>query len=175
MSARNQKKAYLMYSGPARQYVHAELLPPDSATVDWQHKPSQFKLYHNCAQLPLPYRTSQNQRDAPEASLTLEQLGELLAEGYGLLQQCYSAQFPLAGIGITGQNGFSALRRSVPSGGALFPCELYLFLGTTQHLPAGIYHYDMAHHALTSYSRMTLRQRSVLTCHALAHLVVLAC
>jgi len=40
------------------------------------------------------------------------------------------------------------LGRPVPSGGSLHPTELYLALGTGWHIPAGIYHYDSAHHAL---------------------------
>jgi SagB-type dehydrogenase family enzyme len=40
------------------------------------------------------------------------------------------------------------LGRPVPSGGSLHPTELYLALGTGWQIPAGIYHYDSAHHAL---------------------------
>src|SRR5690348_8854231 len=38
-------------------------------------------------------------------------------------------------------------RRFVPSGGALYPNELYVYL-KLQDLPAGVYHYDVAHHRL---------------------------
>ncbi len=40
------------------------------------------------------------------------------------------------------------LGRPVPSGGSLHPAELYLAIGTGWNIPAGIYHYDSAHHAL---------------------------
>lgn len=40
------------------------------------------------------------------------------------------------------------LARPVPSGGSLHPTELYLALGTGWQIPAGMYHYDSAHHAL---------------------------
>lgn len=40
------------------------------------------------------------------------------------------------------------LGRPVPSGGSLHPTELYLALGPGWSIPAGIYHYDSAHHAL---------------------------
>jgi SagB-type dehydrogenase family enzyme len=54
---------------------------------------------------------------------------------------------------------YISLLRPVPSGGALFPCELYLLVanrdkhggpysGQEQCLSAGIYHYDAVHHAL---------------------------
>jgi SagB-type dehydrogenase family enzyme len=38
-------------------------------------------------------------------------------------------------------------RRFVPSGGALYPNELYVYL-KTEDLPVGMYHYDVAHHRL---------------------------
>ena len=38
-------------------------------------------------------------------------------------------------------------RRFVPSGGALYPNELYVYL-KIENLPAGVYHYDVAHHRL---------------------------
>ncbi len=40
------------------------------------------------------------------------------------------------------------LGRTVPSGGSLHPLEIYLALGNGWGLPAGIYHYDSAHHSL---------------------------
>ena len=38
-------------------------------------------------------------------------------------------------------------RRFAPSGGALYPNELYVYL-KIEDLPAGVYHYDVAHHRL---------------------------
>lgn len=138
-----------MYNSSGQTYIQAELLPPDAASVDWEHKPSPFKLYQNSVRLPLPYHLSQNQRDAHLPSLTLEQVGELLANSYSLLQQYYAPQKIATGMPIPqGQSSSLAFRRPVPSGGALFPCEIYLFSGARQALPAGIYHYDVAHHSL---------------------------
>jgi SagB-type dehydrogenase family enzyme len=42
----------------------------------------------------------------------------------------------------------SYLNRMVASGGALFPCELYILVSPGQELAAGLYHYDPAHHVL---------------------------
>ncbi len=146
-----------MYNGPGQTYVQAEVQPSSTAGIDWESKPSQFKLYQHCARLPLPYRSSPTLPAAPASPFTLEQVGELLAKSYGLQQQHYSTQF-LAG-GITTHQGPSSsmYRRPVPSGGALFPCEIYLFSGVGQALPAGAYHYDVAHHALD-----ILQQRDVM-------------
>lgn len=38
--------------------------------------------------------------------------------------------------------------RFVPSARCFFPIELYLWLPQTEHVPAGLYHYDPLHHAL---------------------------
>jgi SagB-type dehydrogenase family enzyme len=38
-------------------------------------------------------------------------------------------------------------RRFIPSGGGLYPNELYIYL-KMEDLPAGVYHYDVAHHRL---------------------------
>lgn len=44
--------------------------------------------------------------------------------------------------------GWHALRRSVPSGGAFHPNEIYLAWAGSPDLPAGVYHYDQPHHCL---------------------------
>jgi len=38
-------------------------------------------------------------------------------------------------------------RRFAPSGGGLYPNELYVYL-KIEDLPTGVYHYDVAHHRL---------------------------
>ena len=40
-----------------------------------------------------------------------------------------------------------SVRRFVPSGGALYPNELYVYV-KLEDAPTGIYHYDVAHHRL---------------------------
>ncbi|MGW5082373.1 hypothetical protein [Micromonospora echinospora] len=44
--------------------------------------------------------------------------------------------------------GWHTLRRSVPSGGAFHPNEIYLAWAGSPDLPAGVYHYDQPHHCL---------------------------
>lgn len=52
-----------------------------------------------------------------------------------------------ASQGITEREGGLELR-AAPSAGALYPVETYLSVQNVESLPAGIYHYDVAGHAL---------------------------
>lgn len=67
--------------------------------------------------------------------LTLEQLSTLLYAGYGVTRSNEDTQF---------------LRpfRTAPSGGALYPLEIYLSTKHVDGLDAGLYHYSAADHAL---------------------------
>ncbi|TMC19400.1 MAG: SagB/ThcOx family dehydrogenase, partial [Chloroflexi bacterium] len=78
----------------------------------------------------------------------------MLVDLYGLTRQCYSVAMVHPTLRYLPTKETDALSfnttllRPVPSGGALFPCELYLLVGPGQHVPAGVYHYDVVHHAL---------------------------
>ena len=58
------------------------------------------------------------------------------------------AQLLWAAQGITGQDGF---KRAAPSAGALYPMDVYAVVGaqSVPGLPAGVYHYTPARHALS--------------------------
>jgi SagB-type dehydrogenase family enzyme len=70
-------------------------------------------------------------RNYSSKPLSLAQLSQLL----------FSAQ------GVTGKS-YGAPLRTVPSAGALYPFEIYLFANNVQGLPGGIYHYAVLEHAL---------------------------
>ena len=56
-----------------------------------------------------------------------------------------------AGYGVTGRGGAEAGAvplRAVPSGGALYPLELYVVARCDAAVPAGLYHYDPLRHVL---------------------------
>ena len=54
------------------------------------------------------------------------------------------SQLAFAAAGKTGDRG----GRAAPSAGALYPFELYILVNRVEDLPAGIYHYVVADHAL---------------------------
>lgn len=119
--------------------------PPD-LVVDWEDGPLAYKLYRGLPVVPL----------SPEVPLTLEGgetpvkphlrlMGHFLWYVFGLTQLSQSV---LTSNSMVQTMGLLQLyRRFAPSGGALYPNELYVYL-KIEDLPAGIYHYDVAHHRL---------------------------
>jgi SagB-type dehydrogenase family enzyme len=122
-----------------------KIQPPDRE-VDWEDAPLSYKLYRGLPVVPF----------SPEVPLTLEgretpvkpdlrRIGHFLWYVYGLTQICqsfYALDSTKQTVGMT-----QLYRRFVPSGGALYPNELYVYL-KMEDLPAGVYHYDVAHHRL---------------------------
>ncbi|MEH7115329.1 SagB family peptide dehydrogenase [Neobacillus niacini] len=120
--------------------------PPDWQ-VDWEDAPLPYKLYRGLPEIPLnadvPLTLSGQEAKAEPSR---EELGHFLWYVYGLTQ--YSQ---IAFIDDTEEKGAVSyaqlLRRFVPSGGALYPNELYVYV-KLKDTPMGIYHYDAAHHRL---------------------------
>jgi SagB-type dehydrogenase family enzyme len=78
-------------------------------------------------------------RDYREDSLTIQQVSQLL----------WAAQ------GITSDWG----GRTSPSGGALYPLEIFLLAGEVKGLDAGVYRYEPGKHAITQTKKGDLRQK----------------
>lgn len=113
---------------------------------DWQNAPLTYKLYRHLPSFPL----------CPEVPLTLDgrgataypdlrRIGHFLWYVYGLTRVSHSVFTWNAAEPFTGS--VQQLRRFAPSGGGLYPSELYVYL-KLDDLPAGLYHYDAAHHRL---------------------------
>src|SRR5436305_920794 len=158
--------------------MQSNLIPPDPREVDWKAAPPLCKLYRNCEQIPCagtelaPVRSDKDTRSSGGSipGLGLGQIGQMLADIYGFTRQCYQPSI-LAFLNMHEEYIYSLypslLLRSVPSGGALFPCEVYLLVGSeSEDIPAGIYHYDAAHQALDILRR---GDYSTLLQSALAH------
>lgn len=119
---------------------------PMDLEVDWEDAPLPYKLYRDLPVVPL----------SPEVPLTLEeqveptkpdlrQTGHFLWYVYGitqLSQSVFSLDSTKKEIDL-----LQSYRRFTPSGGGLYPSELYVYL-KLDDLPAGVYHYDVAHHRL---------------------------
>jgi SagB-type dehydrogenase family enzyme len=119
-------------------YETDKITPPDWE-VNWDDAPLPYKLYRGLPAVNLSL-------DIPDTlqgtfKPTLKEISHFLWYSFGLTQVSESFPFP----GDT--NSWTACRRFVPSGGGLYPNELYLYL-KLEDLAAGIYHYDVAHHRL---------------------------
>ncbi|RJG22492.1 SagB family peptide dehydrogenase [Paenibacillus thiaminolyticus] len=127
------------------QYEPDKVKPLDWET-DWDDAPLPYKLYRGLPMFPLSREVpaTLEGRDTPGVP-SLHDIGHFLYYVYGLTQltQSVMEREPSKETGGVLQ----ICRRFVASGGGLYPSELYLYLKLGE-LPAGIYHYDAAHHRL---------------------------
>jgi SagB-type dehydrogenase family enzyme len=131
-------------------YLHfdVEKALPENWKVDWGDAPLPYKLYRGLREFPLSSQPplSLEGREAP-LNPTLAEIGHFLWYVYGLTQYTQTA---LSGVLPNGESNSyigQSFRRFVPSGGALYPNELYVYLKLSD-MTAGIYHYSAAHHSL---------------------------
>ncbi|BCU81471.1 NADH oxidase [Polycladomyces abyssicola] len=122
-----------------------KIQPPDWE-VDWEDAPLAYKLYRGLPVVPfsLEVPLTLKGREA-HVKPDLRGIGHFLWYVYGLTQFSPSVD----ALDSSGQPmGLTQLyRRFVPSGGALYPNECYVYL-KMEDLPVGVYHYDVAHHRL---------------------------
>jgi SagB-type dehydrogenase family enzyme len=114
--------------------------------VDWEDAPLPYKLYRGLPEVPfsleVPLTLEEQERPTKP---NLRKIGHFLWYVYGLTQVSQTV-FPLDPTTKTA-NLVQSFRRFAPSGGALYPNELYVYL-KIEDLPVGMYHYDVAHHRL---------------------------
>jgi SagB-type dehydrogenase family enzyme len=121
-----------------------ESRPPDWE-IDWEDAPLTYKLYRRLpvvtlsSEVPL---TLDGHKSTPNPDLTA--IGHILWHVFGLTQLSQNAA---ANAINQSTHPVQMYRRFVPSGGGLYPNELYVYLKTTD-VPVGVYHYDAAHHRL---------------------------
>ncbi|MDR7002087.1 SagB family peptide dehydrogenase [Neobacillus niacini] len=128
-------------------HFDTEKLAPPDWEVDWEDAPLPYKLYRGLPEIPLSgdVPLTLTGREA-QAEPGLEELGSFLWYVYGLTHYAQSAF-----IDVTNEKAdvsyAQLFRRFVPSGGALYPNELYVYVKLAD-VPTGIYHYDVSHHRL---------------------------
>ncbi|MCM3745588.1 SagB family peptide dehydrogenase [Sporosarcina luteola] len=119
--------------------------PPDWE-VDWDDAPLTYKLYRGLPVIPLSLEVPLTiKRMEVNAKIDLSDIGHFLWYVFGLTQ--FSESMMDLGSSDQAMDLMHSKRRFVPSGGALYPNELYVYL-KIENLPAGVYHYDVAHHRL---------------------------
>lgn len=123
-----------------------KLLPPNWQP-DWEDAPLPYKLYRGLPEIPLTADVPLTLNGRAANSIpSLEKLGHYLWYVYGLTRFTETAF--IEGTEEKADVRYDQLfRRFVPSGGALYPNELYVYL-KLEEVPEGVYHYDVAHHRL---------------------------
>ena len=74
-------------------------------------------------------------RNLRSCNISTEQLSQILFYCYGETRS-------------NEESGFPRSFRVIPSGGAMYPLEIYLHSAKIEGLPAGLYHYNSDHHSL---------------------------
>ncbi|SDV99994.1 SagB-type dehydrogenase domain-containing protein [Marininema mesophilum] len=127
-----------------RQFLHdlhfaVEKVRPSDWDVDWENAPLPYKLYQGASAVNfpggIPFSLCRLEQDP---LIDMDCVGHFLWYVYGLTQ-CLETPELLGASPVT--------RRFVPSGGGLYPTELYVYL-RIDGLDTGVYHYDVAHHQL---------------------------
>ncbi|WP_144548525.1 SagB family peptide dehydrogenase [Bacillus sp. X1(2014)] len=114
--------------------------------VDWEDAPLPYKLYRGLPEVPFSLEVPLTlEEQEPPTKPNLRKIGHFLWYVYGLTQVSQSVS-PLVSTAKTA-NLVQSFRRFAPSGGALYPNEVYIYL-KIEDLPVGVYHYDVAHHRL---------------------------
>ena len=135
-----QPVAWLFHRATCR-WVHNTMEPPgvhlqqagkEDFDVDLMRLPKPGSLD---VPLGLAIRQRVSTRTFAADALTLDQLSTIVHAGYGL-------------IGRTQFGQVEFLERSVPSGGGLYPLELYVIVRAVDGLEPGIHHYVPLHHGL---------------------------
>ncbi|MBX0356718.1 SagB family peptide dehydrogenase [Halobacillus sp. Nhm2S1] len=126
------------------QFQSERVIPADWEPA-WDDAPLPYKLYQHLQEVPLDCDLPFSINEESLASTTgLKRLGHLLWYTYGQTRYSETANPGTDGLGAETMQAF---RRFVPSGGGLYPSELYIYL-KMEDVPEGIYHYDAAHHRL---------------------------
>ncbi|MEK3722500.1 SagB family peptide dehydrogenase [Paenibacillus sp. FSL H8-0034] len=118
---------------------------PQDWQVDWDDAPLPYKLYRRLPVFPLSLEIPLSlYRIRLPANPDLTTIGHFLWHVYGLTRL---SQYPAVHSMNQKLGPLQMYRRFVPSGGGLYPNELYIYLKTAD-APVGVYHYDAAHHRL---------------------------
>ncbi len=125
--------------------THAELAL--SGSINWADAPLKHTTRPQCASLPLPSEFDTELWQSRPTSLEFRRLAQLLLITHGVLRRKLDVNWDrTADIDLKHKPVYS---RGSASGGGLYPVELYLIACSVDHLPAGVYHYEEAHNALT--------------------------
>jgi SagB-type dehydrogenase family enzyme len=116
--------------------------PTDNMVVAMMHRLRRVKPYADASKVPLP-------DELPPASASVDDVlnarSSARSFGPGAIDVTELTKVLVSGCGITrdnADNDFPRPFRRSPSGGALYPLEIYLHAARVDGLAPGLYHYD---------------------------------
>lgn len=115
----------------------------------WAH--IEFKTYPRALVVKLPPPGNVDKMDL-QSVLEKRRTERELARGVLSLSSISTLLYWSAGL-IHQRETDAPLRRAHPSGGSLFPLELYLGIFRGRDIPNGLYHYNLSAHALETLAR----------------------
>lgn len=138
-------------------------LVPHHHVVDWDDQPSRYKIYDNAERLPLAFHLPERLGSLVDATvatrssgrrenLSYEDLSTVLLFSNGIMSRKVDVNWSLDHSSLV-RHTLAMYARPTPSGGGMYPFEIYLVAGKDAPTPPGVYHYDNAHHALARLSR----------------------
>jgi len=129
-----------------------EMIPPNVIDPSDLLAMSQaYKCYPQAEKIPLPdpkslpptphsfdevIQARRTQRNFADCEIPIASLSLILHQTYGI-----TGETPIPG-------GGTQHFRSAPSGGAMYPAEIYMGIRKVEGVPSGIYHYNVRDHAL---------------------------
>lgn len=112
--------------------------------LDWEHKPSQYKIYHDSEKILLPKPVLKDHLSFDEILRNRKSIRTYSREPLDLSEISFLLW---ASTGIREIESNFAFR-TAPSAGALYPIETYLISHNVENLNQGIYHYNIKDHVL---------------------------
>jgi SagB-type dehydrogenase family enzyme len=151
--------------GPFKRRVPKVMTTQDFA-VAGQH----FKTYPGTSRLELPRNFDLDNQSLAD---TLQKRRSIRAYNKGPLSLNELSQLLFAANGITGQanDGKPFLYRTAPSGGSLYPLEIYMAVLRPTDFEPGLYHYTPRDHALELLSPGDHATAAIECCAAFSHYV----
>jgi len=147
-------------------------MPPYNFVPNFGDQPSRFKTYHDVERVALPTdfpdklasmadileRISTPQID--RRGISSDELAMILQFAHGALSRRLRVTWNQDARSLAVYHfAHFAYARGTPSGGGMYPTEIYWASGASGTLVPGVYHYDNAHHALARLSTGDVTQR----------------